>query len=71
MGRNFCRAYKLGKKRWLYNECKIHLHQQIGSMKLGVMEAHRQGPEALPESLQVNQPCTEGPHRLCKRVVQD
>ena len=33
------RAYKLGKKRWSYNQCELKLLQQGGDQRLEVAEA--------------------------------
>jgi hypothetical protein len=35
----FCRAYKLGKKRWSYNQCELKILQDGGDQRLDVVEA--------------------------------
>lgn len=36
-----CRAYKLGKKRWSYNQCQLVLHKPLGNDPMGqVLEVH-------------------------------
>ncbi len=34
-----CRAYKLGKKRWSYNQCELKIVQEGGDQRLDVVEA--------------------------------
>ena len=55
-----CRAYKLGKKRWLYNECRLSIHSESGSLMCHVLEASRQGEDTIPEVLQVTDPGGSG-----------
>lgn len=50
-----CRAYKLGKKRWLYNECRLTLTAQSGFMPaLEILESSRQGEESIPAPINVS-----------------
>ena len=39
-----CRAYKLGKKRWSYNQCELKISQEGGDQRLEVVEAVQVGP---------------------------
>lgn len=34
-----CRAYKLGKKRWSYNQCELKIVQDGGDQRLDIVEA--------------------------------
>ena len=47
------RAYKLGKKRWSYNQCALTLQQRGGFKTLSVAEAMSNGHQSLPEDQQV------------------
>ena len=46
------RAYKLGKKRWSYNQCALTLQQAGGAKSLSVSEA-ASSQQSVPESHQV------------------
>ena len=47
------RAYKLGKKRWSYNQCALTLQQRGGYKTLSVAEAMSNGHQSLPDDQQV------------------
>ena len=56
------RAYKLGKKRWSYNQCALTLQQRGGYKSLSVAEAMSNGHQSLPDDQQVN--TTPSTHHL-------
>lgn len=47
------RAYKLGKKRWSYNQCQLVIQQEGGREQLTVMEAMAHGQSCLDHEHQV------------------
>ena len=52
-----CRAYKLGKKRWLYNECRLILRSPCNSLRvLHIREATRMPDDSIGAELQVRTP---------------
>lgn len=59
-----CRAYKLGKKRWLYNECRIKIRSMSGCFRnLQIKEATRTVEEVLSPELMVREAC------LCCQII--
>ena len=48
------RAYKLGKKRWSYNQCALTLHQAGGLKTLCVSEA-ASSQQSVPQSQKVSE----------------
>ncbi|CAL8462410.1 g1943 [Coccomyxa elongata] len=44
------RAYKLGKKRWSYNQCELKIVQEGGDQRLDVVEAVQYGNASLAEA---------------------
>ena len=51
------RAYKLGKKRWSYNQVELKFHQVGGSQTLEVVEAMQYGTPTLSEEEKVRLIC--------------
>lgn len=45
---NSLKAYKLGKRRWSYNQCQLIIQQEDGDEQLNVLEAMANGNESLP-----------------------
>ena len=59
-----CRAYKLGKRRWSYNQCELVLHQDdaCGSgNELAAVGAVYKKDSDLEEL------CTDSEHQVCKQ----
>ncbi len=48
------RAYKLGKKRWSYNQCELQLEEEGGQGTLTVLEAAQIMPANLTDSNKVD-----------------
>lgn len=48
-----CRAYKLGKRRWSYNQCELQLAQEHGKQTLSVREATQLGSDSLADEVKV------------------
>lgn len=49
------KAYKLGKRRWSYNQCQLIVQQEDGDEQLNVMEAMANGNESIQGEYQVYQ----------------
>lgn len=47
------KAYKLGKRRWSYNQCQLVIQQEDGEEQLSVLEAMANGQEGLNEEHEV------------------
>lgn len=47
------KAYKLGKRRWSYNQCQLIVQQEDGSEQLNVMEAMANGNDSIQGDYQV------------------
>ena len=47
------RAYKLGKKRWSYNQVELVVREKDGDRRLGVKQAVNVGVEGLGEDMRV------------------
>ena len=48
-----CRAYKLGKKRWSYNQVELIMHNDEDESQLQVVEAVQHSPPALTDAQKV------------------
>ena len=55
-----CRAYKLGKKRWSYNQVELIMHNDEDESQLQVVEAVQHNPPALTDAQKVNSACRLG-----------
>ena len=55
------KAYKLGKRRWSYNQCQLIVQQEDGGEQLNVMEAMANGNDSLQGDYQVWPATTSGP----------
>ena len=47
------KAYKLGKRRWSYNQCQLIVQQEDGDEQLNVMEAMANGNDSIQGEYQV------------------
>ncbi len=56
-----CRAYKLGKKRWSYNQVELIMHNDEDESQLQVVEAVQHSPPALTDAQKVCGVCKQPP----------
>lgn len=63
------RAYKLGKRRWSYNQCSLELRNPVTGVKEEVVDCMQYGATALTEKEEVRCPAPAGqpaaPSRQC------
>ena len=66
------KAYKLGKRRWSYNQCQLIVQQEDGSEQLNVMEAMANGNDSIQGDYQVRPATSSGPVpcRACAGIAR-
>ena len=51
----FCRCYKLGKKRWSYNQCALVIKNAASGDSMEVVDCMQYGPNPLSVKEQVSE----------------